>query len=82
MFFSRKYFLSNFYLCSFTLNGTTYSCVEQYIMTQKALLFIDTYSFDFIMSCRLPIRMKTDGRSVENFSDYILYFFNPFIFAV
>jgi len=70
-FFSGKDFLSNFYSCSFTLNGITYSCVEQYIMAQKALLFNDKYSFDFIMSCELPIRMKTAGRNIENFSEKV-----------
>jgi ribA/ribD-fused uncharacterized protein len=70
-FFSDKDYLSNFFPAVFVLDDLTYSCVEQYIMAQKAILFNDMESFEAIMLASKPSNMKAMGRKVKNFSDQI-----------
>ena len=70
-FFSDNDYLSNFFPSVFTLDNLTYSCVEQYIMAQKALLFNDMESFEAIMLATKPYNMKKIGRKVKNFNDDI-----------
>ncbi len=68
-FFTDKDYLSNFYISEFTVDGIKYTCNEQYIMAQKALLFKDTENFEIILSCVKPYDMKQAGRRVKNFND-------------
>lgn len=70
-FFSKNDYLSNFFPSVFVLDNLTYSCVEQYIMAQKALLFEDLEAFEAIMLANQPTNMKKIGRKVKNFSDQI-----------
>lgn len=70
-FYSNKDYLSNFYPAQFIINGYTYSCSEQYIMAQKALLFNDFDSFEKIMNTSVPFLMKRYGRQVKNFTQNI-----------
>ena len=70
-FFSDKDYLSNFFPSEFTLDDLTYSCVEQYIMAQKAILFNDIKSFEAIMVTNKPSNMKKIGRKVANFDEKI-----------
>jgi ribA/ribD-fused uncharacterized protein len=70
-FFSDNDYLSNFFPAVFTLDDLTYSCVEQYIMAQKAILFNDMESFEAIMVANKPSNMKKIGRKVANFNEKI-----------
>ena len=49
------------------IDGVEYSCCEQYMMAQKALLFGDQETHDKIMKTRIPRIMKQLGREVKNF---------------
>lgn len=62
-------YLSNWYLSSFTLDGITYSSMEQYMMYQKALTFGDTEAAKAILATDNPGSIKALGRSVRNFDD-------------
>jgi len=46
---------------------TTYNCVEQYMMAQKARLFKDMETYNLIMDTSLPSEQKIMGRKVKNF---------------
>ena len=60
---------SNWYLDSFRVNGRTYSCVEQFMMEKKALLFGDPGSAELIMQESDPANIKKIGRGIKNFDD-------------
>lgn len=70
-FFNGGDFLSNFYRSPFVVNGIRYSCNEQYIMAQKALLFGDIDACNNILACTSPHDMKQYGRRVKNFDEKI-----------
>lgn len=68
LFFS-PYIYSNWYIIPFKDdNGTQYNCVEQYMMSQKALLFNDTVNYNKIMLSKSPKTQKALGRKVKNFN--------------
>ena len=50
-----------------TINGRTYVTAEQYMMSEKALLFNDTQSYEKIMAATDPAICKQLGRGVKNF---------------
>ncbi|AEF84426.1 conserved hypothetical protein [Treponema primitia ZAS-2] len=52
----------------FTVGEFNYSCAEQYMMAQKALLFNDKETFEKILSTINPKEMKALGRQVKNFN--------------
>lgn len=58
---------SNFWPVSFEVGGVIYSCSEQFLMHQKALLFGDAVSADTIMAATDPREMKKLGRRVTPF---------------
>ena len=62
---------SNWYKRDFIVDGTTYNCMEQYMMDQKALLFDDTYVHTMIMRSTEPTEMKAWGRKVRDFDQDI-----------
>lgn len=62
---------SNWYKRDFIVDGTTYNCMEQYMMDQKALLFDDTYVHTMIMRSTEPAEMKAWGRKVRDFDQDI-----------
>lgn len=64
-------FLSNWYPSPFTLDGIPYSCVEQYMMHQKAITFNDTETAAAILATDNPGKIKALGRSVQNYSDTV-----------
>ena len=66
-FFTRASPFSNFHDAPFQLKGKMYQCVEQYIQSQKALLFNDEVAYNRIMNATEPYEMKKEGRSVKNF---------------
>lgn len=47
----------------------TYNCVEQFLMSEKALLFEDKESFDKIMESKSPKVQKELGRNVRGFKN-------------
>lgn len=62
---------SQWYNSSMTIDGIRYSCCEQYMMHQKALLFKDLTTAAKIMSTTSPKLQKQLGREVINYNDII-----------
>jgi len=59
---------SKWYMSQFTDDpGTSYSCVEQYMMAKKAELFSDELSKAAIMAATTPKHMKHLGRRIRGF---------------
>ena len=50
------------------IDGVMYSCCEQYMMEQKALLFNDKEAAKAIMKTTYPDEQKALGRQVKNFN--------------
>ena len=63
--FSRLSPLSNFAPFPINIEGTTYSCNEQYIQSKKAELAGDAQAARRIMEEKVPRRMKAIGGSVK-----------------
>src|SRR5262245_33030073 len=59
--------LSQWHKSRFTIDGVTYSCAEQYMMAQKAVLFKDQETLDEIMASDSPRVQKALGRKVRGF---------------
>ena len=51
----------------FSVNGRTYITAEQYMMSEKALLFKDLYHYGLIMEESSPKKCKDLGRLVSGF---------------
>ena len=64
-------YLSNWYKCRFSVFGTGYNCLEQYMMHQKALLFGDPETAMKIMTTTDPDTIRTLGRQVKNFDNVV-----------
>jgi len=58
---------SQWHSCFFQVNDLAYSCAEQYMMHQKAIVFGDIESADKIMKAKTPREQKALGRKVRNF---------------
>ena len=63
----KKSCFSQWYACSFAVDGVMYHTAEQYMMAQKALLFGDREIFDRIMAADNPKTYKALGRKVRGF---------------
>ncbi len=63
--------LSNWHLSDFTLDGITYTSMEQYMMYRKALLFGDERMQQAIMDTTDTARIKAYGRKVTPFNAVI-----------
>lgn len=59
--------LSQWWKCSFEVEGVKYCCAEQFMMAQKASLFGDDEMLSAIMQTSNPKEMKAYGRAVRNF---------------
>ncbi len=59
--------LSQWYPCSFVVDGTSYQTAERYMMAEKARLFDDTATFRKIMAAPGPRECKALGRTVAGF---------------
>lgn len=66
-FFGRAHPLSNFYPCVLEIDGVRYSCVEHYMMAEKARMFGDATALREIMAEHRPLFMKRAGRRVKPF---------------
>ena len=64
-------YLSNWYLSQFTINGITYSSLEQYMMYKKALCFHDSNIAAQILTTSDPFKIKQYGRQVSNYNEHI-----------
>lgn len=58
---------SNWHQADMVIDGTKYSCVEQYMMASKAKTFDDQESLKAIMKAKNPGEQKRLGRNVKNF---------------
>ena len=64
-------YLSNWYLSEFTVEGITFSSMEQYMMYKKAMLFQDRETAGKILQTDDVAEIKALGRGVRNFDDQI-----------
>ena len=71
VFFTSASPLSNHYACNFTVGGTRYSSLEQYLMEQKALHFDDRDTAAAIMEIPNLVHQKRLGKSVKNFDLFV-----------
>ena len=62
-------YLSNWYPSPFRLNYVTYTCAEQYLMHQKALMFGDRRRAGAILASEDPTAMRALGRTVVGYDD-------------
>lgn len=64
-------YLSNWYPSDFTVNGISFSSMEQYMMYQKALRFGDTKIADKILETEDVAKIKKLGREVQGYDDSV-----------
>jgi len=69
LFWGKADYFSQFYKAKFEIDGIVYSCCEQYMMHQKAVLFKDPKMAENILKETKPTKMKRFGRQVKNFDD-------------
>lgn len=62
---------SNWYPRDFVIEGIKYNCVEQYMMSKKAILFGDLDTYCRIMASNDPAECKNLGKLVSNFNPAI-----------
>ena len=62
---------SQWFNCKFTIDGIQYTTAEQYMMSQKALLFGDTTIYNEIMNASHPDKFKALGRKIKGFKEEI-----------
>ncbi len=62
---------SQWFDCRFTVDSVEYSTAEQYMMSQKALLFGDRKIYDEIMKSSHPKQFKDLGRKISGFDEKI-----------
>lgn len=60
---------SNWHLCSFTVDGITFNCGEQYMMFKKAVIMNDLETAELIMKEKNPRKQKKLGRQVKNYNE-------------
>ncbi|MDX8052753.1 NADAR family protein [Lentzea sp. BCCO 10_0798] len=61
--------LSQWWPCSFSVDGQDFPSAEHYMMWRKALLFGDTSVAERVLAARTPGEAKALGREVSGFSD-------------
>lgn len=62
-------YLSNWYLCNFTVDNVTFSSLEQYMMYKKAVIFKDKEMANKILDTDDVALIKALGRLVSNYDD-------------
>lgn len=61
--------LSQWFPCSFTIDGIEYASAEHFMMAEKARLFRDDDALAQILACKTPAEAKALGRSVRDYDD-------------
>jgi len=61
--------LSQWFPCSFLVDGIYYNCAEQFMMAEKARLFHDEDALQKIMQAFDPMEQKKIGRRVHGYDD-------------
>lgn len=64
-------FLSNWYSSSFSVNGTVFTSMEQYMMYQKAVCFHDNEVAKQILATQDVVRIKELGRLVSGYNESV-----------
>lgn len=64
-------FLSNWYLSDFSVDGTPFSSLEQYMMYKKAVCFGDKETAERILKTQDVSEIKALGRTVAGYDDHI-----------
>lgn len=62
-------FLSNWYLSDFSINGISFTSMEQYMMHQKAVCFQDENIAEQILATKDVAKIKELGRCVSGYND-------------
>ena len=70
-FFTEASPFSQWYRCTFVVDGQTFNCAEQFMMHGKAKLFADDEIAHKILAADHPKQHKALGRKVKNFDDAI-----------
>lgn len=65
----EKGFLSNWYLSDFSINGISFTSMEQYMMYQKAVCFQDENIAEQILATKDVAKIKELGRCVSGYND-------------
>ncbi|GHH61091.1 hypothetical protein GCM10017774_86500 [Lentzea cavernae] len=60
--------LSQWWPCTFVVDGQPFASAEHYMMWRKALLFDDTSTASRVLAARTPAEAKALGRQVPGFS--------------
>src|SRR5574337_437035 len=68
-FFTEASPFSQWYRCSFTVDGTQFNCAEQFMMHGKAMLFGDAEVAAKVLAADHPRDHKALGRKVKPFDD-------------
>lgn len=63
--------LSQWWPCSFTVDGVQYASAEHFMMAGKALLFGDSSALAQILAARTPAEAKNFGRLVRGFDEAV-----------
>ena len=63
--------LSNWYLSPFTVDGTEFSSMEQFMMYRKAVCFNDEAAATQILSTNDVAEIKSLGRKVSNYDESV-----------
>ena len=66
-FFTANSPLSNHYPSTFTKDGVTYNCAEQFITCEKARLFNDQNTVHEVMKEKSAVKQKHLGRNIKDF---------------
>lgn len=69
--YPNHYFSQWYQGIPFSVNGRLYTTAEQYMMSEKALLFNDLYHYSLIMEEPSPKKCKDLGKLVSNFNSNI-----------
>ncbi|MFC2661713.1 MAG: NADAR family protein [Eubacterium sp.] len=64
-------FLSNWYEAEFTIDGKTFTSIEQYMMYRKAVVFHDEEHAQKVLSLTDAREIKAIGRKVRNYNDTV-----------
>ncbi|EAE3610166.1 hypothetical protein BJM33_11010 [Listeria monocytogenes] len=62
---------SQWWICSFKVDGVEYNCAEQFMMAEKAKLFNDMEMREKILTAKHPKQAKDFGRLIRGFQEDI-----------